>query len=517
VVEICRRLDGIPLAIELAASRMASMTAGEVRDRLDQRFRLLVDSRRGLSRHHTLRHAVAWSYDHLDDAEKALLDRCSVFVGGFDLESACAVMGSDDDFATLDLLDALVRKSLLVADRSSGRTRFSMLETIRQFAEEQLVASGVADEARTAHACYFAGREADILALWDSPRQREAYAWFTVELANLRTAFRCAADRGDLDAAAAIATYATLLGYLVDNNEPIAWAEELIEPARAVDHPRLATLYVLATLCWIPGQIEEAVGYADAGQTVINGNGDPVSFGVEGALAAVYLVIGQPERGVEWCRAQLARGRDTHTLTRFCLVQALTAAGAGDEARAAANGLIDAAEATHNPFALASALLAYGSAFGDADPVRALEALRRGLAIAQDSGNRMVECNLATGLSRLEPEHGDALAALDHITLAIRNFYDSGNVAYICAALATLAVFLDRLGHLEPAATIAGFALNPLTASQLSTVIAHLRDVLGEATYESLARKGETMTTAAMVTYAYDQIDQARTELEHPG
>jgi hypothetical protein len=102
VVEICRRLEDIPLAIELAASRMASMTANEVRDRLDQRFRLLVGSRRGLCRHQTLRHAVAWSYDHLDDAEKPLLERCSVFAGGFDLESACAVMGSDDDFATLD-------------------------------------------------------------------------------------------------------------------------------------------------------------------------------------------------------------------------------------------------------------------------------------------------------------------------------------------------------------------------------------------------------------------------------
>ena len=79
VVEICRRLDGIPLAIELAASRMASMTASEVRDRLDHRFRLLVGSRRGLERHQTLRHAVAWSYDLLDDAEKMLLDgvRCS--------------------------------------------------------------------------------------------------------------------------------------------------------------------------------------------------------------------------------------------------------------------------------------------------------------------------------------------------------------------------------------------------------------------------------------------------------
>ena len=162
VVEICRRLDGIPLAIELAASRMASMTASEVRDRLDDRFRLLVGSRRGLARHHTLRHAVAWSYDLLDDAEKALLERCSVFAGGFDLQSACAVAGFDDpdDYAVLDLLDALVRKSLLVADRSAGRTRYSMLETIRQFAEEQLVASGGPMRPATAHARYFAGREA---------------------------------------------------------------------------------------------------------------------------------------------------------------------------------------------------------------------------------------------------------------------------------------------------------------------------------------------------------------------
>ena len=195
-----------------------------------------------LERHHTLRHAVAWSYDHLDDAEKKLLERCSVFAGGFDLQSACAVAGFDgsDDYAVLDLLDALVRKSLLVADRSSGRTRFSMLETIRQFAEEQLVASGAATEVRAAHARHFAGREADILALWDSPRQREAYDWFATELANLRTAFRWAADHADLDVAAAIATYAGFLGFGVENYEPIAWAEELIEPARAVDHPRLA-------------------------------------------------------------------------------------------------------------------------------------------------------------------------------------------------------------------------------------------------------------------------------------
>ena len=106
-VEICRRLDGIPLAIELAASRMASMSVSEVRDRLGQRFRLLVGSRRGLERHQTLRHTVEWSFDLLGPAEKELLQRCSVFAGGFDLAAAVAVAGSEeaDEFEILDALD----------------------------------------------------------------------------------------------------------------------------------------------------------------------------------------------------------------------------------------------------------------------------------------------------------------------------------------------------------------------------------------------------------------------------
>ncbi len=517
VVEICRRLDGIPLAIELAASRMASMTASEVRDRLDQRFRLLVGSRRGLARHQTLRHAVAWSYDHLDELEKALLERCSVFAGGFDLQSACAVMGSDDDFATLDLLDALVRKSLLVADRSAGRTRFSMPETIRQFAEDQLVARGEASEIRAAHSRYFAGREADILALWDSPRQRQAYDWFTVELANLRTAFRWAADHGDLDVAAPIASYAGLLGACVQTFEPIAWAEELIEPARAVDHPRLAFLYVIASQCFTTGRIEAAVGYGEAGQIVVGRSRLGPPFGIEAWLGLVYVAIGQPERSAEYCRAQLARRRDTHVHIRSWLVGALAVAGSGGEAMDSADGLIEAAEATGNPLFLAWALGAYGGASRDADPVEALNALRRGLVIAQDSGNRTYATMLAVFGARIEAEQGRTVSAFDHLTLAIRNYHDSGETTTIRVPLAVLAVLFDRLGRYEPAATIAGFALSPLAAAgvpEITTAITHLRDVLGEATYESLARKGETMTTAAMVTYAYDQIDQARTELK---
>ena len=167
-----------------------------------------------------------------------LLARCSVFVGGFDLTAPARPPVTIVRRRCSICSTALVRKSLLVAERLSRRTRFSMLETIRQFAEEQLVASGAGTEARAAHARYFAQREADILALWDSPRQREAYTWFTTELANLRAAFRWAADHADLDTAAPIATFAMFLGSGgVESYEPIAWAEELIELALVVYDP----------------------------------------------------------------------------------------------------------------------------------------------------------------------------------------------------------------------------------------------------------------------------------------
>ncbi|OBH57009.1 cyclase [Mycobacterium sp. E2479] len=523
VVDICRRLDGIPLAIELAASRMASMTPGEVRDRLGQRFRLLVGSGRGLARHQTLRHAVAWSYDHLDDVEKTLLERCSVFAGGFDLQSACAVAGFEDidDYVVLDLLDALVRKSLLVADRSSGRTRFSMLETIRQFAEEQLVARGAATETSEAHKRYFAGREADVFALWDSPRQRDAYDWFTVELPNLRTAFRWATDHGDLDAAATIATYATFLGFIIENYEPIAWAEELFEPACALDHPRLAALCVMASLCWMPGRVEESLRYSDAAWTIVGSDAGEVPFGAEGWMGSGYMTVGQTERWVQWCRAAyLERGRDTHTITWSSLVFALATGGSVDEAMACAKGLVEAAEATRNPYALSFALTADGFAFRNSDPHRALDVMRRALAIARESGNSFNESNAAQNLAYIEAQHGDPIAALDYWILAIRHHHDSGSTGLLGQPLTALAVFLDRLGRYEPAATIAGFAASPLSATaypDFDTTVAHLREVLGEKTYESFARFGKNMTTAAVATYAYDQIDQARAELEQYG
>jgi hypothetical protein len=117
----------------------------------------------------------------------------------------------------------------------------------------------------------------------------------------------------------------------------------------------------------------------------------------------------------------------------------------------------------------------------------------------------------------LEAEHGSPLAALDHLTLAIRNYHDSDNPSNMGGPLAIFAALLDRIGHYEPAAVIAGYAQSPLTAEafpEIKSAIAHLRGVLGEEAYESLVRRGDAMTTTEMAAYAYDQIDQARTALQ---
>ena len=181
-----------------------------------------------------------------------------------------------------------------------------------------------------------------------------------------------------------------------------------------------------------------------------------------------------------------------------------------------ADGLIEAAEATGNPSLLALALGAYGVAFRDADPVGALNALRRGLVIAQDSGNRTIASVLATVLARLEAEHGDTAVRVrsphsgDPQLPQCGRHHDDPRPAGHPRRSFRPARTLRTGGHHR---RVRAQSHRRTGVPEITTAITHLRDVLGDQTYESLARKGETMTTAAMATYAYDQIDQARAEL----
>ncbi|MFN8496646.1 MAG: adenylate/guanylate cyclase domain-containing protein [Anaerolineae bacterium] len=154
VAQICRRLDGIPLALELAAARVRVLTPEQIATRLDDRFRLLTGgSRTALPRQQTLRALIDWSYDLLPDEERALLRRLSVFVGGWTLDAAEAVSGDAD---TLDRLAQLVDKSLVQVDEDDdGSVRYELLETIRQYARDRLLEAGEAEAARDAHLRYF--------------------------------------------------------------------------------------------------------------------------------------------------------------------------------------------------------------------------------------------------------------------------------------------------------------------------------------------------------------------------
>ncbi|OBG91157.1 cyclase [Mycobacterium sp. E136] len=523
VREVCRRLDCLPLAIELAASRTSSIGIEEIRDHLDRRFALLVGSRRALGRHQTLRNAVAWSYDLLAEAEKRLLERCSVFAGGFNLESACAVGGVDgaDEYTVLDLLDSLVRKSLLTADHAVVPTRFSMLETIREFAEERLAGAGHAEEARNAHAQHFATRSERVLDLWDSPRQSESYQWFMTELPDLRIAFRWAADHADIDTAAAITTFAGFLGMCIENYESTSWAEEILEAAKVSRNPHLGYLYVIASFCYFMGRIEDGLRYGEAGHMALRDVRDGLKWnGPLGAvycnLGGAYLSVGRADLWVELCRAELALSPDTHAFVRSSLAMALAIADRPAEAMAVTADLLENPETQRNPFAMSYALLAYGYVWRDTNPAAALEALRRGLRVARDNGVRANGSILAMTLGRVEAEHGDPLAALDCIALAVRNYRDSGNIAVIGVPLANLAVLLDRRGRYEEAATLLGFAHSPITMvtiPEIEATVAHLRDLLGDERYEDLAQHGKSMTASAVAAFAYDQIDQARAEL----
>jgi predicted ATPase len=303
VEEICRRLDGIALAIELAAARMVSMSPMEVLERLQDRFRLLAGSRRGLERHQTLRHAVGWSYDLLDDSERTLLNVCSVFADGFDLAAAAHLSDSTDEYAVLDVLDSLVRKSLVTAQQTGGRTRYGLLETIRQFAEDQLGATGSIEQMRDRHATYYAEQAVAHWGLWDGIQQRVALDWLDAELANLRVGFRWATDRGQLATAAAIAAHATMLGWALQRFEPVGWAEELLPAAIVADLVQLPRLYAAASVCTITGRPDDALGHAESAvRLAADPRYDPFPGGWSSYWAAVAEAIaGRYERALEIC------------------------------------------------------------------------------------------------------------------------------------------------------------------------------------------------------------------------
>ena len=208
VTEICRRLDGLPLAIELAAARVRALSLAEILDSLHDRFRLLTGgARTAVRRQQTLRASVDWSHALLTGPERVLFRRLAVFLGGFDLEAAQVVAGGGDveRYQVLDQLTLLVDKSLVVAEHAGGATRYRLLETVRQYALEKLAESGEADAVRARQCDYYAA----LAALLDAPvgtDHERRLEQAEIEIDNLRAAFGWSREHSHVELALALAS-----------------------------------------------------------------------------------------------------------------------------------------------------------------------------------------------------------------------------------------------------------------------------------------------------------------------
>jgi predicted ATPase/class 3 adenylate cyclase len=198
VAQICHRLDGIPLAIELAAAKTRVLGVEQIAERLDDRFRLLTGgSRTALERHQTLRAAIDWSYNLLPVAEQILFRRLSVFVGGWTLEAAESVCADESTMSTdiFDLLEQLINKSLVVMEEMQGKTRYSMLETMRQYANEKLIESEESGTVRDKHLEYFLYLAETAEPHLTRPEQLEWLAKLDADYENIRLALEWALNK----------------------------------------------------------------------------------------------------------------------------------------------------------------------------------------------------------------------------------------------------------------------------------------------------------------------------------
>ena len=306
VGEICRRLDGIPLAIELAAARTVALSPADIATLLDERFRLLTGGRRtAVGRHQTLRATVDWSYSLLESRERLVFDRLGVFAGSFDAGGATAVVADDsiEAFDVLDALTALVAKSMVVTeDTPDGHGRFRMLETLRQYAQEQLDQAGETDQWRRRHAEYFATWAEVAGPGLEGPDELAWRAREVAELDNLRTAVMLSLDRddpGDIDLALRIIGALANEAWVHPSAGTAARAEQALSHVGSVSAQlRYAVTAAAAMHEYGLGNYERAQELA---RTAI-GDGVPLGAPAPG-MAHVLLgtsasVLGQLERGM---------------------------------------------------------------------------------------------------------------------------------------------------------------------------------------------------------------------------
>ena len=523
VIRICGTLDGLPLGIELAAARMASMSAVEVSDRLGDRMRLLTGPELGPHRQSTLRHTVAWSYDLLQDDERATLRLLSVFSGGFDLPALCAVAEASDDIEVLGLLDSLVRKSLVIAHHGPARTRYSLFETIRAFADERLAETGGREAAHDRHAAYLAEEAVRRWERWNGPEWRTQVDWVRTELANLRSAYRWGLDRGQVEIAADVAAHAALMGFSVELFETIGWAEASLQAADVAEVRRLPRLYAAAGYACFVGRASVAKTNS---HRAVELEGRPGYESCEPGYATFIEALGEVycgnlDRYVELTRevAGLPGRGQAYGIAAY--VDGLQSAGQVEEALQLTESALAAAREVGNPYWLTYTLWIVGLAYSRTDPQRALQTWDEGVAYLGEHDVRFFEGFLARDAALLHSSDGQLETSLRLFVTSIEAFVRSGAVAQLIISLASLPALFERLDRPGVARTLLGAMAREEASLHhvpgLADLGVRLDLRLGQEASERFAAAGRAMDVRDTASYALHQIDLARRALAAHG
>jgi non-specific serine/threonine protein kinase len=396
---ISRRLEGLPLALELVAARGRALPVHAIASGLGKRLPLLAKGPRDVPRRQrTMRDAIAWSYDLLDGAERAVFRSLGVLVGGWTIEAASAV----DDRATLDVLDSLVSHSLVEPEDRGPDARFRMFEVIREFAVEQLNATAELDEARRRHAVYFVNLAEKASRHFSGT---DASRWLdVVEDAhdNMRAAIRWAIDGGHADVAVRFCLALRMLwymrGYLAEGR---AYYDEVLAAAGGSDVDRAKLLIEASAVARQQGDTKTAAGLLDEALAPARASSDPM-------LLAFCL---------------LHRGFVAHIDRRF------------DDARAALEESLELARTADDPMAIARALLhlAFVAYFRDRDLATAGRLLDESLALASDAGHERHVAIVLDARAEIARARGDRPAAKRDLAEAfgrLRLLMDLSNIVH---------------------------------------------------------------------------------------
>jgi predicted ATPase len=523
VAEICRRLDGIPLALELAAARLRALGVEQLRDRLSDQLSLLATRNRAAPpRQQTLRATLDWSCRLLDDHERQVLACLGVFSGGISLEAAEAVCcGPDVPLSrVLDQLARLVDCSLVVSETpAEGPSRYHLLETVRQYALEHLEASGTESAARARHAVHYVALAEQAEPELTSASQIEWLERLEIERENLRSALTWTVNSGNVELGLRLAS--GLLWWWITRghrHEGLDWLRTLLAlPGQVEPQWRVKALHATGTLAWIQGFQEEARTYYAECLLISQPGGDAAhtALALDG-LGRVAIALGEPALGRAREDASLAiqRSLGNHHAAGYALFflgSAALAECAVEDASLHYHASLEEFRLAHDRFGQANALRALGDvAWRNGDLVGACEIEQKSLALAGVLGNLEGVTLALDVLGAVAMDAGDYSAARAYFAEGLVHLRDLGARSRISDSLERFALLAEAEGQPERATRLVGAASAvregsgvtvPISRPRLS--VTHLKSPSSPTDARAWG-EGRTLSLADAITYALE-------------